>query len=348
VSVEAEQEENVELKFKHKLVNVDLGSGQMEMMSPDGNCQETTDLVMGCDGAFSSVRKAFVRNTRFNYSQEYIPHGYKELVMPAKDNGKYAMETNYLHIWPRHTFMMIALPNLDGSFTCTLFMPFDLFDTIKTKDDIIAFFQREFPDSIPLFGQERLLETYRANPVGSLISVKCSPYHVGGKALLMGDAAHAMVPFYGQGMNAGFEDCFVLHELLEKHHGNMEAALAEYTETRNKDAETICDLAMYNYVEMRSHVTSKWFLMKKKIDNFLHWVMPSTFIPLYSMVTFSNIPYHIARERWHWQDKMIYRGLFCVGMIAVVTSVGLVFHNWVEENPWKAWILRCLVSKSIN
>ncbi|XP_062522195.1 kynurenine 3-monooxygenase-like [Corticium candelabrum] len=344
----AEQEDDIVLEFKHKLLKVDLTDCQMVFSSPDGEIHDMADLVVGCDGAYSTVRKSFMRSIRFNFSQTYILHGYKELLMPAGDDGNYAMEKNYLHIWPRQTFMMIALPNLDSTFTCTMFMPYDIFGTIKTQDDVLAFFEREFPDAISLFGRDRLLETYMVNPVGPLISIKCSPYHVEGRAVIMGDAAHAMVPFYGQGMNAGFEDCTILHELIHKHGGNLDAALAEYTETRNKDTAAICDLAMYNYVEMRSLVASRWFRIKKKIDNFLNWLMPQTFTPLYTMVTFTSIPYEMAYRRWQWQDKMIYRGLWCAAVTALVVPIAVIAYNWTEDHPWKARALKYFVTKSLH
>ncbi|EDO45186.1 predicted protein [Nematostella vectensis] len=208
------------------------------------------DLLVGCDGAYSAVRKEIMRRPRFDYSQEYIPHGYKEICLPPDANGKHIMELNYLHIWPRNTFMMIALPNQDGTFTCTLFAPFDTFDEIKTNDDVLNFFNKEFPDFIPLIGEEKLLSDWFTNPVGAMVSVKCKPYHVADKVVILGDAAHAMVPFYGQGMNCGFEDCLVLNEILDKHNDNLGAALEEYSMVRNPDAEAMCDLAMYNYIEV--------------------------------------------------------------------------------------------------
>ncbi|XP_065829661.1 kynurenine 3-monooxygenase-like [Oscarella lobularis] len=315
---------NVTLKFLHKLTSLELDTGKMDFKLSDGSeVKDVADLVVGADGAYSAVRKCFMRKLRFNYSQEYIPHAYKELVMPSNPDGSYKMETNYLHIWPRHTFMLIALPNPDGTFTCTLFMPLDKFDTIDvdSEDDIIRFFESEFPDSVELFGRNELVTQYQTNPVSHLPSIKCFPYHSGSKAVIIGDAAHAMVPFYGQGMNAGFEDCTVLVGLLEKHLWNVGSALEEYSDTRYPDATAICDLAMYNYVEMRSHVLSTTFLMRKKVDGFLNWLMPRTFIPLYTMVAFTNIPYHTVVLRREWQDKVIGRCVWIFGLASVAGSV---------------------------
>merc|ERR1719427_1109641 len=170
---------------------------------------------------------------------------------------------------------MIALPNQNKTFTLTLFMPYWKFDEVKTDEDVMNFFEAEFPDSIPLIGKEKLLKDYRTNPVGNLISIKCSPYHYSDKVAILGDAAHAMVPFYGQGMNCGFEDCLVFHEILDKHGSDLKSGLIEYSSTRNPDAESIIDLAMYNYLEMREHVNSPFFILRKKVDNFLHWIAPS-------------------------------------------------------------------------
>uniref|UniRef100_A0AAY4EJ60 Kynurenine 3-monooxygenase n=1 Tax=Denticeps clupeoides TaxID=299321 RepID=A0AAY4EJ60_9TELE len=272
--------------------------------NPDGSKEELkADLIVGCDGAFSAVRKQFLRQSRFNYSQTYIPHGYLELTMPPK-NGDFAMEANYLHIWPRNTFMMIALPNLDKTFTCTLFMPFEEFEKITTGEQVIKFFQNYFPDAIPLIGPDALKRDYFRLPAQAMVSVKCSPYHLGEKCVLMGDAAHAVVPFYGQGMNAGFEDCLVFDDMMEQFNEDFSSALPEYTRVRVPDDHAIADLAMYNYIEMRAHVNSRWFLFRKYLDNALHFVMPQTIIPLYTMVTFTRTRYHEAVEHWRWQNKV--------------------------------------------
>lgn len=247
----------------------------------------------------------------------YITHGYKEIEMPPAKDGSHAMELNYLHIWPRNTFMMIGLPNQNKTFTLTLFMPFELFDGIKTEEEILSFFEREFPDSIPLIGKEKLISDFKTNPSSPLISIKCKPYHYKDKVAIMGDAAHAMVPFYGQGMNCGFEDCLVFHEILEKHNYDFASALPDYSVFRNPDAEAIIDLAMYNYLEMRSHVNSKMYLVRKKFDDFLHWIAPNYWIPRYTMTTFSRIRYHEVIARSKKQDTIVtvLMSLFGVGML---------------------------------
>ncbi|XP_073230590.1 kynurenine 3-monooxygenase-like [Porites lutea] len=317
----SESYSHVGLHFEHKLVAVDPEKGHLTfkcLANNDQILEVDADHIIGSDGAYSAVRRELMKRPRFDFSQEYIPHGYKELCLSPTQDGEFAMAVNYLHIWPRQTFMLIALPNQDKSFTCTLFLPFDQFDILKTKEDVLDFFQREFPDFLALMGEEKLVEEFFRNPTGPMVSIKCKPYHVSDKVLLIGDAAHAMVPFYGQGTNCAFEDCLVLDGLLEKHKNDFARALAEYTRTRNKDVEAMCDLAMYNYIEMRSLVTSPVFLMKKKLFNFLNWVMPRTFIPLYTMVSFTQIPYHTVVERSHWQDEVVKKAALTTSLLAGV------------------------------
>uniref|UniRef100_A0A8C7ZAG6 Kynurenine 3-monooxygenase n=1 Tax=Oryzias sinensis TaxID=183150 RepID=A0A8C7ZAG6_9TELE len=329
---DAETYPNTTLNFEHKLQDWSADTGLMTFSRSDGSKDQIhADLIVGCDGAFSATRKQFLRRSRFNYSQTYIPHGYMELTMPPV-NGEFAMKPNYLHIWPRNTFMMIALPNLDKTFTCTLFMPFEDFEKITTGDEVIQFFQSYFPDMIPLIGVEALKKDYFRLPAQAMVSVKCSPYHIGDKCVLMGDAAHAVVPFYGQGMNAGFEDCIVFDELMEQFNEDFRAVLPEYTRVRVPDDHAIADLAMYNYVEMRAHVNSKWFLFRKHVDNVLHFFLPKTIIPLYTMVTFTRIPYHHAVERWHWQNKVINYGLLLSAVGAVLGGSYLLTKHSQQVN----------------
>ncbi|XP_065528809.1 kynurenine 3-monooxygenase isoform X3 [Lathamus discolor] len=301
----AEKYSNTKLYFGHKLLGCNAKQGTLTIKRSDQQHLEVAyDLIVGCDGAFSTVRKEFMRQTRFNYSHEYIPHGYMELSIPPKD-GDFAMEPNYLHIWPRNTFMMIALPNMDKSFTCTLFMPFEEFEKLTTGEQVLGFFQTYFPDAIPLIGERELKQDYFLLPAQAMISVKCSSYHLGSQCVLMGDAAHAVVPFYGQGMNAGFEDCLVFDELMDQFHNDLGACLPEFSRLRVPDDHAISDLAMYNYVE----------------------------------VTFTRIRYHEAVQRWKWQKKIINRGLFVVGAAGMGGTFLLV--KWLGrdlgfcmENLW--------------
>ncbi|KAG0727088.1 Kynurenine 3-monooxygenase [Chionoecetes opilio] len=289
----AEEFPNVTLHFNHKLESCDLERGGMTFTKTVTGEKVTAeaDLMIGCDGAFSNVRKHMLKRPHFNYKQEYIPHGYMELCIPATPDGEFAMPPNYLHIWPRGHYMMIALPNQDKSWTVTLFMPFNIFHTLTTPEILIDFFQ-------------------------------CSPYHVGSKSLILGDAAHAMVPFYGQGMNCGMEDCVVLDEMLDLCGDDLAMALPAYSSKRNKDAEAIVDLAMYNYVEMRDLVNSPLFLLRKKLDDFLSVILPGRWQPLYSMVTFSRRPYSSCIADKAWQDKVIGQacrvmGVACGAVMAV-------------------------------
>ncbi|XP_019378849.1 PREDICTED: kynurenine 3-monooxygenase [Gavialis gangeticus] len=326
----AEKYPNTKLYFEHKLCQCNAESRTLTIQRCDETTLEITcGLIVGCDGAFSTVRKQFMRQTCFNYSHEYIPHGYMELTIPPRD-GDFAMEPNYLHIWPRNTFMMIALPNLDKSFTCTLFMPFEDFEKLRTGDQVLNFFQTYFPDSVPLIGERELKRDYFLLPAQAMISVKCSSYHIGSHCVLMGDAAHAVVPFYGQGMNAGFEDCLVFDELMDQFHNDLSTCLLEFSRLRVPDDHAISDLAMYNYIEMRAHVNSKWFIFRKYVDNFLHMLMPSTIIPLYTMVTFTRIRYHKALQHWKWQNKVINQGLFITGAAAALSSTYLLI-KWITH-----------------
>ncbi|KAJ3351658.1 hypothetical protein HDU91_006094 [Kappamyces sp. JEL0680] len=271
----AEKNPHVQLHFEWAAEKIDFASGVVTLVNAKKSTKtiHDADLIIGADGAYSKVRQQFMRSIRLNYSQEYIDHAYVELNMPPLPNGDYAMDSGHLHIWPRHTFMMIALPNLDHSFTVTLFMPWAKFEAITTPLELERFFTETFPDAVPLIGLELLVKDYFKNEKGSLMTVKCKPYNVGGKAVIIGDAAHAMVPFYGQGMNCGFEDVLILDEIWTKHSkGNsipsassVAAILDEYSAVRNPDAEAMCDLALHNYVEMRSSVVNPDYLLRKKV-----------------------------------------------------------------------------------
>ncbi|GIX84508.1 kynurenine 3-monooxygenase [Caerostris extrusa] len=320
----AEKNSNVEIFFKNKFLDYNFKKGQFKVLGSDGEIkQNSSELLIGCDGAYSAVRGQMLKLPRFNYSQFYIDHGYLELCIPPTDSGEFAMEENYLHIWPRHTFMMIALPNQDKSYTVTLFMPFEMFDQLNTPEKLIQFFKEQFPDSIPLIGREKLITDFFKTPPSALVSIKCNPYHLDDKILILGDAAHAMVPFYGQGMNAGFEDCELLSELLEAYCFDLKKILPAFTERRYKDAEAICDLALYNYTEMRHLVTSKKFLVRKKIDNLLNAFFPKAWIPLYTMVTFSKLRYSHCISRKQMQDKIFITVLWSIAVIGFSIIIAL-------------------------
>ncbi|KAH8277715.1 hypothetical protein KR018_004192, partial [Drosophila ironensis] len=251
---------NIQCHFNHKLSNANLKEGTMQFsrrLAGEENVSASADLIVGCDGAFSSVRQQLVRLPGFNYSQVYIETGYLELCIPAKE-GDFQMPPNYLHIWPRDSFMMIALPNQDKSFTVTLSMPFEVFSKIKDRSQLLDFFADNFADALPLIGEEQLVKDFFKTRPQHLVSIKCRPYHFEDKALILGDAAHAMVPYYGQGMNAGMEDVTLLTEILERQLP-LDEALAKFTESRWQDAFAICDLAMYNYVEVANSIITVTF-----------------------------------------------------------------------------------------
>jgi kynurenine 3-monooxygenase len=296
----------VEFFFEHRCQQADHTNTLLEMKRGAEKIMRPSDLIVGADGAFSCVRQAMQLTDRFNYSQEYIEHGYKEFHIPPGAGGAFRMEQHALHIWPRQSFMLIALPNPDGSFTCTLFFPLEgpqSFASLQSDADITSFFQQEFPDAHALI--PALVKEFHENPTSSLVTVKCYPW-VQHNTFLLGDAAHAIVPFYGQGMNAGFEDCRVLNRLLDEHNDDWDAVLPLYQQLRKPDTDTISRLAHENFVEMRDHVADPDFLLRKKIEARLHELYPNRWIPLYSMVTFhDNIRYSEAYKIGQQQKQIM-------------------------------------------
>ncbi len=304
----AEEVPNVTLHFQWQCVDVDLERPAIRVRHGQTGEEKTVegDYLVGADGAFSAVRYRMQRLDRFQYSQHYIEHGYKELSIPPAADGKWRIEPNALHIWPRHQFMLIALPNQDGSFTCTLFLPFEgspSFAELDTAEKVTQFFTAHFPDAVPLM--PTLTEDFRQNPTASLAIIRCYPWTYGGKVMLIGDAAHAIVPFYGQGVNAGFEDCRIFAELLDAYRDNWAEVLPIYQQMRKPNADAIADLAMRNFVEMRDHVADPRFLLRKAIERKLTAAFADRFLPVYSMVTFSpDLPYRKALEEQQKQDRM--------------------------------------------
>lgn len=267
-----------------------------------------SDLIFGSDGAFSAARLTHqMQHDRFQYQQYYIDFGYKELNIPAGKDGAFMLEKNALHIWPRGNYMMIALPNTDGSFTCTLFFPFEgdpSFETLTSKEKVQSFFDSTFGDVSKLM--PTLQEDFFNNPTSSLVTVKCFPWIRGNKFALIGDAAHAIVPFFGQGMNCGFEDCSVLNELIEKHDENWDLILKQFQQLRKPDADAIADLAINNFIEMRDKVGDPKFLLQKKIEAGISKKYPDKWIPAYSQVTFSpHIRYSDALKNGIKQEKIM-------------------------------------------
>lgn len=304
----AEQMDGVELRFDARCVDVDLEGGVVTTRDGQGERrQDHGELIVGADGAFSAVRARMARTDRFDFAQTYLEHGYKELTIPPAEDGGFRLEPNALHIWPRHDYMMIALPNADRTFTCTLFLPFAggdaSFEALQTPDDVLALFERAFPDAIALLPD--LEREFFENPTGSLCYTSCKPYHRG-RAVLLGDAAHAVVPFYGQGMNAAFEDCLLLDGLLGEHGlDDALSAIDAFSTSRKADGDAIRDLALHNFHVMRSSVTDPAFLERKDLEVTLSRLFPEWARSLYGLVTFSTTPYSEARRLAAEQDRLL-------------------------------------------
>lgn len=342
---------NVKLHFDHQLVRADLENKKLSFtrtrqtlsgMVETSGLEVESNFIFGCDGAYSSVRRQMMRWGRMDYSQEYIEHGYKELSLPPASDGKFAMDETCLHIWPRGEFMMIALPNQDHSFTITVFMPFSIFNSIENKDDVLGFFSKHFEDAVRMIGTDKLVQDYFKNLTASMIAVKCQPHFMAGSTVILGDAAHAIVPFFGQGMNVGFEDCLIFYECLVQNEDNLSLAAAEYCNAHWKDTHVIADLSMYNYIEMRSHVRSTVFRVRKFIDNLVHTLFPNSFIPLYSMVAFSRIPYSEVIIRHRRQQKWVIGGLLALKVVAVGGLILLLYRLSGIHVPLKYRIVPCI------
>ncbi len=306
----AEQQENVNIHFNKKCTLINRKD--LAITFEDNLTKETSnssaDLLFGADGAFASSRLSIhLQSDRFEYNQHYIDCGYKELIIPAGKNGEFLLDKNALHIWPRGSFMMIALPNPDGNFTCTLFLPFEgekSFFNLKTDKQVEEFFKSEFSDAFILM--PTLISDFKTNATASLVTVKCAPWVFDNKIGLIGDAAHAIVPFYGQGMNCGFEDCVVLNELIEKHNDDWDIIFPEYEQLRKPDGDAIADLAIANFVEMRDKTADPKFILQKKIEAKFSQHYPDKWIPLYSMVTYSpHIRYSTALKEGQKQQKIM-------------------------------------------
>lgn len=293
----------VKISFDRHCTHYDIASSTLTFAGQPEKIK--ADVVIGADGAWSAIRKAMLDNAQnFNYSQSFLEYGYKELVIPPTASGGFQMEKNALHIWPRKSHMMIALPNMDGSFTMTLFYPHEGFAALKTESDVLDLFGRDFPDAAALMPS--LAKDFFDNPTGALATVKCYPWHSGGAAVVMGDAAHAIVPFFAQGMNSGFEDCTLLNSLIASDAPEWEKVFSAFGRLRKPNTDAIADMAVENFIEMRDSVTDPKFALKKQVGFALEKRWPEKFIPRYSMVIFRpEIPYAEARRRSDIQDKIL-------------------------------------------
>lgn len=304
----ADAHPNVTFRFECRCEDIDLQRKELIFIDEklSGRQRFPYEYLIGTDGAFSAVRHRLMFNDRFDYQQFYIKHGYKELHMQPDAAGKHRMDNDTLHIWPRKEFMLIALPNPDGTFTCTLFFPFEghlSYASIQTEEQIRNFFNEYFPDIIPHIPD--YVEQYQKNPTSSLITVKCDPWNYGNEVVLMGDAAHAIVPFYGQGMNAGFEDCSIFDEMLAENGNSPEGLFSRFAKFRKPNGDAIAELALRNFVEMRDKTADVRFLLQKKIEAWFHEKHPDRWVPLYSMVTFSHTPYSQALAIGDKQDAIM-------------------------------------------
>ena len=307
---EAQKKYGVRFRFNQKCVGFHSSTGAAIVENTRAGGRKTIrgDVLFAADGAGSAVRKAMLDGAlpRFNFSQSWLEHGYKELHIPPGANGDFLMKKNALHIWARRSFMMIALPNFDGSFTCTIFLAHmgkNSFEQLPDEKSLINFFQINFPDAVALM--PTLVEDFFTNPIGNLGTIKCFPWNVGGKSLLLGDSAHAIVPFYGQGMNCSFEDCRVLDSLVEKYGADWEIVFEEYGKLRKQNTDAIAEMAEENFYEMRDAVADPVFVRKRELETKLEQTFPDYFSK-YSLVTFrEDLPYSVAKQKGNAQDKLL-------------------------------------------
>ena len=304
----AEETGQVNIHFNRKCTDMDLDENTLTLVDTNSGDKNIIPVnrVMGVDGSASAAREAMVAKGNFDFTYIPLGHGYKELTMPPGADGNFQMETNALHIWPRGQFMLIALPNMDRSFTCTLFFPMEgptSFATVRTEVEIFRFFEEQFPDAVPLILD--LVQDFQTNPTGKLGSVYCSPWHVEDKAVLLGDAAHAVVPFFGQGMNASFQDCSVLNQLIKEYDNDWGKILSEFSRTHVQNGHAIADMALENYLEMRDHVNDPSYIKRRELELKMEHIFPDKFIPRYSMVSFHRIPYAEVYKRGEKQFEAL-------------------------------------------
>ncbi len=304
----AAEAQGVAIHCNERCTGVDWNTRSARFRNEESSRETTVDseIMIGTDGSASALRQDMQKQGRLNFSQEFLEYGYKELTIAAGRSGKHVLEPGALHIWPRGAYMLIALPNVDGTFACILFLPRkgpESFAALDTSEKASHFFTERFADAVPLMPQ--LQENYAANPVGSMVTVKCAPWQADGKVLLLGDAAHAIVPFFGQGMNCAFEDCTVFLELLDRHGPDWPKLFPEFEHARKHNTDAIADMALENFVEMRDRVADPRFLFRKKVELALEAKYPRHFVPKYAMVTFHRVPYSVALSRGKIQDGLL-------------------------------------------
>jgi len=326
--LDAVDQRQIPTHFDHRLVDIELRSSNAVFETNEARLRERFDVMIGADGAYSAVRTRLQRTDRFSYEQTFLEHGYKEFTIPARADGSYAMEPHALHIWPRGGHMMIALPNADGSFTCTLFWPYGGpvgFERVDTEGEVAETFHEQFPDAVDLMPQ--LADEYLRNSTSSLVTIRCGPWFYEDRIVLLGDAAHAVVPFYGQGANAALEDVTIFMELLATHDGAWGPTMASFYDQRKPDTDALADLALDNFVEMRDRVASPLFRLRARAEQRMHRWAPRWITPLYEMVTFSRTPYVEAVARAKHQTTLVDRlmlALVAVVLLVIVATIILV------------------------
>jgi kynurenine 3-monooxygenase len=316
----AKQHGQVMLHFGHRLARVNKQQREIEFETPNGSVTAHPKWVVGADGAFSVMRRELQHGERANYSQEYLEWGYKELTLAAAPDGSSVIELTALHVWPRNHCLIVSHPNRDNSHTLTLFLPFegdDSFATTRTPADVEAFITKYFPDLAPLLSA--LLEQWMKHPVGSLITTRTIPWAFGDWAVLVGDACHAVYPFYGQGMNSAFEDCCVLLSSLAEHQEDTASAFRAYEKARREHTDVLCELSKANFVELRRKVQSLWFVARKRLDLVLNRLWPGAWLPLYTMIAHTTIPYGVALARARRQDRILVGS--AIGVFAAISFV---------------------------
>ena len=329
---------NVEIKFNCKITKIFKDSKISYIDNNNNNSNQSVQkkttsidslLVFGCDGVYSNVRASLQRLGRYNFNINYIDHGYKELtIFPDHKTQDFKMPPNYLHIWPKHEFMLIGLPNPDKTFTCTLFAPWHVLETLNDEENIEEFFSKNFPDFIDLC--PNYIDQCLKNPSSPLAYINLSKWNYKNKILLLGDAAHAIVPFYGQGMNAGLEDCLILYKMIQQQLNgdladdgindiDLEGLFTRFSDHRQPSCHALSKLSLQNYVEMRSLTAKQWFVVKKKLERMLNYYAPTMWRPIYSMVAFSTTPYDEALERAKKQDRYLTVALSSAALVSVTT-----------------------------
>ena len=327
--IDLAEKAGAEFHFEEKIWDVSLADATLHIGETERGEWKAVkyDKIFGADGAFSRIRHKMQRQSMFNYSQEFLNIGYKELNIPANSDESHKLDKNSLHIWPRGEYMLIALPNLDDSFTCTLFMPFEgenSFESLKTKQEVEAFFLKNLPDTINVI--PKLSEDFFKNPTSTLVTMKCFPWTFEDKTALIGDACHAIVPFYGHGMNAGFQDISVLNELMSQHKDDWKTIFSEYEKSRKPNADAIAELSYRNFMEMSTKTADATFLLQKKIEKHFSEKYPDKWIPLYSRVTFSDRPYSEALALGNRQNEIM----------DVIMKMPEIEKNWDSELVEKA------------